>query len=127
MPSMKFLARMASEANTDTADRNWYLKRYQAKCEEYSGFIYLAHLESTPYYKIGLSKYPDRRMSEIARLPISIVITHKIETNNMFALEKIMHETYREKRVRGEWFELSQSDVANIRAFHKVTYDLGRH
>lgn len=94
-----------------------------------SGYIYVMHLEGTPYYKIGKSIDPEQRrlvLMEGATLgpttPQSIDIVHQIETNDMNHLERFMHKYYKHRHVRGEWYALTEGDLALLRTQYKLTF-----
>jgi len=80
------------------------------------GYIYL--IESTHgYYKIGLSRTPVQRIKTLGvKLPFPIKVQHLILTNHMYKAEKVLHEQYATKRVNGEWFDLTENDIADIKA-----------
>lgn len=86
------------------------------------GYIYLLRAVSPQsHYKIGLSKNPASRISHLGvTLPFPIEPTHQFPTNDMFAAESRLHQQYADKRVNGEWFELSGQDVADICAIKRL-------
>lgn len=79
---------------------------------EQSGFVYL--LSDGEFFKIGYSKNEPtirqkgcqtgnaRQLKLVASIPGSI------------GLERSIHRTFASKRVRGEWFDLSQSDIRKV-------------
>jgi hypothetical protein len=78
-------------------------------------FVYLMHDESTGLYKIGKSYNPSNREKTLcAQIPL-LRLLHKTEsrTPNM---EKSLHKKYANKRVRGEWFNLTQEEVEYIKS-----------
>jgi len=75
-------------------------------------FIYLMRDASTGYIKIGRSKDPKYRESTLqSQKPTIELITFWQGSINT---EKQLHEKYADKRIRGEWFSLSKSDVSAI-------------
>jgi hypothetical protein len=74
-------------------------------------YVYVFRLAT--FYKIGCSKNPAHRMRRIAGavLPFEYELIHVIESRNSRALEKALHLLFQEKRVRGEWFELTPQEV----------------
>lgn len=78
------------------------------------GFVYL--MKSGRYYKIGKTNSPDRRQYEIGlRLAEGIEPIHSIETDDPSGIEAYWHNRFKEKRMNGEWFNLSASDVRAFR------------
>jgi hypothetical protein len=78
------------------------------------GYVYL--LKSEHGYKIGYSKSPTSRHEQIDLiLPFEteLICTHK--TDDMIGLERRLHERFADKRINGEWFDLSEDDVTFIR------------
>lgn len=81
------------------------------------GFVYLFHEVGTNCYKIGMSKNPDKRLSGLKTShSAEIVKIWDIETSDMATLEVELHNKFREKRIRGEWFNLSHEDVDYIKS-----------
>ncbi len=79
-----------------------------------SGFVYL--MKSGKYYKIGMTNSPDRRQYEIGlHLPEAIQPIHSIETDDPSGIEAYWHNRFKDRRLNGEWFELSASDVRIFR------------
>lgn len=84
------------------------------------GYIYLIKGQGETY-KIGLSATPATRIRTLGvQLPFPIDVLHLIETDNMLAAEKQLKDRYEAKRVNGEWFQLSEADVAEIKATQRI-------
>lgn len=80
-----------------------------------AGYVYLI-LASTGHYKIGRTKSVPQRMSLFGvQLPFTFEIVHVIETDDMCADERTLHERFASQRVNGEWFSLTEQDVEYIR------------
>ena len=78
------------------------------------GYVYL--LQAGPYYKIGVSADPDKRLEQLSTIPpFDIELLHTIETPDMYALEFALHERFADKRKNGERFELCPADVEYIK------------
>jgi Meiotically Up-regulated Gene 113 (MUG113) protein len=79
------------------------------------GYVYLLRAEND-LYKIGRSKNPKTRINGIIwSFPIAIELVVVIEATDMKVLEKSLHDQFRERRQRGEWFSLTLSDVEYIK------------
>lgn len=82
------------------------------------GAVYL--LKSGRRYKIGCSRMPGQRTRIIARgLPATAALIHVIETDDPYGVEAYWHRRFAEKRIRGEWFRLSEEDVAAFRGWKR--------
>jgi len=75
------------------------------------GHVYLLHFGGEEY-KIGCSNNVERRFREIkTQMPYEGKIIHAIETGDPEGIEAYWHQYFKDKRLKGEWFKLSASDV----------------
>lgn len=80
------------------------------------GYVYLLQ-SPTSAYKIGRTNNPkSRRRTFGVKLPFEVEYIVVIETDNMFELERTLHARFDDKRVNGEWFDLSADDVEYIKS-----------
>lgn len=89
------------------------------KLSEWYGYIYI--LKSGDLYKIGQSAKPRKRLRQLrtgSSLPIEVVYT--MRTPHYKFVEKILHNRLADKRVRGEWFALSETDLQYIMQMDEV-------
>jgi hypothetical protein len=85
----------------------------KAKSSEKHGFVYFIRAESTYKFKIGYSKDPDRRMTEIdPTSPFELHIYHQIEAKNAERLEYELHKHFAKSLLKNEWYSLDDSDLA---------------
>jgi hypothetical protein len=83
-----------------------------------TGFVYL--IKSGKYYKIGKTNSIDRRQYEIGlHLAEGLEPIHSIETDDPSGIEVYWHNRFKDKRMNGEWFNLSASDVRAFRLRRK--------
>lgn len=88
-------------------------ERVSKPTENYrSGYVYLLKAENG-LYKIGRSRTPDVRIRDITKAvaPFDIKIIHTAFYPDCYKAESDLHKLFREKRRRGEWFELSNEEV----------------
>jgi hypothetical protein len=77
------------------------------------GWVYVVHGQDDQY-KIGLTtREPDKRLAEFTpKLPFKTELILTIQSDDVYALEAELHEFYASQRVNGEWFRLSQDNIA---------------
>jgi len=61
--------------------------------------------------KIGKSNDWDRRLQVINTGPYDVVKLHTIETENPLIVERHFQRYFKDKRVRGEWYCLTEADI----------------
>jgi len=79
-----------------------------------AGYIYL--VQSGPHYKIGITTDVDRRVKQLGTMPpFGLETVHTIYSEDMYDLERTLHERFGDKREEGEWFLLDDKDVEYIK------------
>jgi Meiotically up-regulated gene 113 len=80
------------------------------------GFIYI--LKSEFGYKIGKTKKPKERHAHFTvKLPFNFEKVFEIEVTGYHQREKDLHDLYNLKRINGEWFNLTDSDLIKIKEY----------
>lgn len=80
------------------------------------GYVYLLQAEGTERWKIGRSSNFYQRLATLRKQsPFPLVVEHVIFSQEHEALEAALHEKFRERRVYGEWFNLTPSDIEAIK------------
>lgn len=80
--------------------------------------IYL--IECGGKYKIGLSRNVDRRLKELDYRPFEIKLVAKSSLiENPFDLERKLHKYFESSRINGEWFNLNNEQVEQVRVVLK--------
>ena len=80
------------------------------------GYIYFIHATEEPFYiKIGCSVEPCKRFNSIQTAsPISLEPLVMVLVPHMTQFEKLFHEYFAKKRIRGEWFDIEPRDVYEL-------------
>lgn len=86
-----------------------------------AGYVYL--LRGPVLFKIGKTVETARRRREIERDEAeTLQLVHEISTNDHTRAEALLHRRYAALRRRGEWFELSEHEVAEITAISEMNF-----
>jgi hypothetical protein len=108
------------EHNDEASEKNKqpeYHYEVTAKAPPRKGWIYVVEgLDSQ--YKIGLTtRQPSQRLAEFTpKLPFPTNLLLTIPTDDVLGHEKAIHDRFADKRLNGEWFELSEHDILWLRA-----------
>lgn len=81
-------------------------------------YVYLMVDTTNNYHKIGISNKPEYREKTLqSEKPTIELVCHKVFPTRKISesIEKALHESFKSKRLRGEWFNLSEDDVSNIK------------
>lgn len=83
-----------------------------------AGFVYVIYLEdaaSERFYKIGMAaSFTARFDRHQCSSPFTICVACAYFVGNMRTEERLLHAEFADKRVRGEWFRLTDSDLDKI-------------
>lgn len=94
-----------------------------------SGYIYLIKDHSfTGHIKVGKSVRPDERIQRISgQMPIEVELEllDTFYTDDMHRKERILHMFFADKRQRGEWFSLNETDINLIHDYMNQKIKLG--
>ena len=80
-------------------------------------YVYLMRDNTNGYHKIGISNKPEYREKTLQseKPSIEMLACKKFPTRKIAeAIESALHTAYSQQRVRGEWFNLNDEDVAAI-------------
>jgi T5orf172 domain. len=83
-------------------------------------YVYLMKDTANGRYKIGMSKKPEYREKTLQseKPEITLVCSKKYNSRDEARkTEKELHQRFKSNRIRGEWFNLSVSDVENVRRY----------
>jgi hypothetical protein len=79
--------------------------------------VYIFSIWEMPgYYKIGVSKDVQRRLADYnTAMPFTVVLEYWVEYSNYRFVEKLLHKRFRNRRIKGEWFMLSDDEVTQTK------------
>lgn len=85
------------------------------KSKDTRGYIYVVH-STSGHYKIGRSKDPHARFKQLTSTqgPYVYTLVNVLSTYDMFEAEADYHRMFEHKRVRGEWFELTEEELGPL-------------
>lgn len=77
--------------------------------------VYVMFDMNTGYYKIGRSSNPEyrERTLQSEKPTIKLMFYNDARMKD----EKVLHDKFKDKRIRGEWFDLSGSDIEQIKEY----------
>ena len=81
--------------------------------KSFDKYVYVMHDFNTGYYKIGKSNNPERREKTLQSEKPTIELLYKSKMS--VKTEKELHQMFQEKRIRGEWFDLTGSDITKLK------------
>ena len=80
-----------------------------------SEFVYFAQDKYSKFVKIGRTLNIENRMRDLSRSNSGkLDLLGYIPCENSKQLESAMHKFYKTKRVKGEWFRLSEEDISGL-------------
>jgi hypothetical protein len=86
--------------------------------------VYIMADSTTKVYKIGISNDPNYRKRTLQRDKYSVVLyayVYLTSRDKAFSFERELHQMFNEKRLQGEWFELTDEELESIiNAFREV-------
>lgn len=97
--------------------RDFFNNNYNIKSLEGADCVYLMLNNDTSLIKIGTSKKPEYRERTLHSKEPSIFIIAKWRCSK--EVEKQLHTKFSNKRIRGEWFRLTLTELTNLEEFMK--------
>jgi len=76
--------------------------------------IYILMDPMSGYFKIGSSKYPGLRLTEMQKKNPAVEMIWKSEELVVRSIEKSLHDEFKEKRIKNDWFSLTEQDLNSI-------------
>jgi hypothetical protein len=95
--------------------------------DDNSGWVYLIHIEGTTYYKIGFAKSIKNRLNQMQTgCPHKMKVVAKVNHSNARSYESLIHSFVRDRNVRGEWFDLDDDYLAEVKTWFKPATGTGK-
>ena len=82
---------------------------------------YLYIIRNGLYYKIGYSSNWSKRYKNYKTHSGVVDLVYLSKQQDSFSLEAYLHNLFKDKRVNGEWFDLSNEDVLNAISYCSST------
>lgn len=94
------------------------------KRKKINGYVYVIHCEGTTFYKIGISKknYNDRLYNLQSGCPFELEMIYVSHSDDHRRLEKELHNKFKDKCVRGEWFDLDEASLNTLIKYLEDTH-----
>lgn len=80
------------------------------------GIVYFVNAENTTMFKIGFTKQLiDKRLSNLQTgCPLNLLVYKTVECGDPIKLEHYLHDIFKDKKIRGEWFNVTFKEVENL-------------
>lgn len=93
------------------------------------GYVYVMRIADSNLCKIGATTSLQQRIGAISgQVRKEIILEAAIPSNDIFVLEKEMHDAFMMCRTNGEWFQLNDDDLAylkQVEAHHRAAQEGG--
>ena len=87
-----------------------------------SGFVYIIHSKTTTHYKIGMSVDVANRLCSLQGANANqLQLLHKYECSDRKLAEKTIHKHFMTNRIKGEWFNFSDTEITSVCDFMDTT------
>ncbi len=104
----------------EVSEKNNNQKDSDEKNKENLGAVYL--FKHGKYYKIGKTNDTVRRGNELKiQLPENLDLIHEIKTDDPSGIEAYWHRRFETKRMNGEWFDLTSSDIKAFKLWRRIS------
>jgi len=113
------LLQMQMEGQITSVINQYYIEKNTPKIEvkkerkKELGYVYV--IEANKVYKIGKTINIETRFNNfITDNPYKFNLITNIKVSDYIGVEKRLHKKFKDKLVRGEWFDLSKNDILKI-------------
>jgi hypothetical protein len=90
----------------------------------FDGIVYFVNAENTNMFKIGYTKQSiHKRLSNLQTgCPLNLSVYKTVGCDDPIILEHYLHDCFNDKKIRGEWFDVTFEDVENLVEFLQGNY-----
>ena len=105
---------------SDPAYRSHALKRTLIG----NGYVYVVHCKGTTFYKIGITKKnnDDRLYDLQIGCPFELEMIYVIDSIHYKQMEKEIHHRFKDRWIRGEWFDLDEVSLDTVIQYLEETH-----
>lgn len=98
------------------ANEYWGFVPLKFKRPDFEGYVYILYARRNRLFKIGMTRRdPEKRLKDLQTgMPDQLVFVFLIQAKYPEALENELHIQFADKRLNGEWFSLSKSELQLI-------------
>jgi hypothetical protein len=84
-----------------------------------NGIVYFVNAENTTMFKIGFTKHSiDKRLANLQTgCPLNLLVYKTIGCDDPVRLEHYLHDCFVDKKIRGEWFNVTFEEIENLVEF----------
>lgn len=80
-----------------------------------NGYLYILYYEYLDLFKVGVSNNPKRRIRDIkAHSPFDLKPIFIKNYEDVYKLEKMVHNRWNHNRIKGEWFQGYKEDIEDM-------------
>jgi len=81
-----------------------------------NGYLYILQNKQFDLIKIGVSANPKRRIRDIkANLPFDTDCVFLNYYKDVYYLEELIHQRFKNNQIKGEWFQVYNEDVMGLK------------
>jgi hypothetical protein len=93
-----------------------HLELFKPRKDSKRGYVYI--IKANGLYKIGVTTHPKKRLrGYMVSLPCEVSLVLCVEVDDYCKMEWYLQNTFQNKRVKGEWFELNEGDLNRIASY----------
>jgi hypothetical protein len=89
--------------------------------------VYVINIKGTSLYKIGISINVEDRFKQLdTTIPYDLILVNTYKVNHDKTVEFSLHKHFKDKRIKAEWFNLSEKDMVELDRYVLI-YDIKKY